>query len=228
VTSRCQDVALLLDELVDGTLDETRERAVRGHLRECIDCARRAEETHRLVAAASQLESLDPPSEMWARLEARLDREEIEFSQKPRWWWWWHAWRRTLLASGLGLAAATTAVIFFLRTRPAPTSTPAVTASVPPEKLYQAAVDQVERAEVDYTTAIDDLRKIVGEERARWRPEVARAFDENLATIDAAIERQRGLAREQPGDPVASDALAESYRREIDFLQDAVTRGGAP
>jgi hypothetical protein len=229
VTTTCKDVLPLIDELVDGTLDDARSRAVRAHLRACPTCAARESATRALVDAVSGLERPEPPSGLWRNLAARLDDEEAAATRPPRLWWWWHAWRRSILAGGGALAAAGLAFALFVARDRQPVGEvlarelprPAVTTDL----LLEEATREVARAERDYRNAIEELRAIAGEERLRWSPEAARAFDENLAVIDAAIDRQAAAFRGSEADPAAADGLHASYQRKIDFLQEAILRG---
>jgi hypothetical protein len=223
----CKEIAPLLDELVDGTLDDARARAVRGHMVDCGTCVARLAATDELVRAARELEPIDPPASMWDGIAARLDAEQRAEADRPRVWWWWKAWGRFAVPATAMLAAAIVlAVVIARRPHPvvAPSGAPLVAQAPSAEALYAAAVRELEQADADYLQAIGDLKGIIQDERARWAPDVARAFDENLATIDAAVERQREARRKQPGDPAAADALAVAYRREIDFLQEAAVR----
>ena len=222
----CAEIAPLLDELHDGTLDDARARAVRAHTRTCETCGRELRQLELFAAAAASLRQPDPPSGQWDLIAARLDREE---GSRSRLWYWWHAWRRQVLTGGLVVSlAGAAALVVTLRPHAAPAPVTAPVARVTADELYEAALKEVAKAEDDYTTAIGDLRQIVAVERGRWRPEVAEAFDENLAAIDAAVARQAEVARREPGNPELADALHASYRREIDFLQEAVVRGQTP
>jgi hypothetical protein len=224
----CQEVLSLLDAFVDGELDGERARAVRGHVGGCPPCAARLEATEILVDAARTLEPVDPPESLLGATFQRLAALEAADAEHTRLWWWWKAWRKTVLAGGLAAAAVGAfALSFAWRARPAEEPPPARAAVVPETDLYLEAVREVARADEEYGRAIDDLRAIVEDERPRWRPEVARAFDKNLADIDAAVERQRDLARRAPGDFAAQDALHAAYKKKIDFLQEAVVRGDA-
>jgi hypothetical protein len=230
--AECRTLGPLLDEYVDGTLDDVRARAVRGHLRGCAACAGRVAAIQQLVDAAGGLGELDPPSELWARIDARLDAEERQDGDRPRLWWWWQAWgRRVGFAVGAAATALAAAVLFAVRTQATVPLADALRPLLPkasPEALYDDAVREVARAQTEYQTAVDELRGAAQGERARWRPSVQKAFDDNLAAIDAAVARQAEAARARPGDVAAADALAESYRKEIDFLQEAVVRGEVP
>jgi hypothetical protein len=243
MSPECREVEPLLSPWLDGELDESRDRAVRAHLRSCPACAERAEELRQIQGAAAALAPHEPPADLWARVEARLAREEEP--ARPRWWWWLQAWRRPLLLGSAGLAAVAAAVILTVALRrPSPSAPQAAgltralhaiwqgarahlpRPAVSEDDLMAAAIDEVSRAEGDLRAAVADLRQAVAVERPRWRPGVARAFDENLAAIDAAVERQREACRREPGNVAAQDALVASYRREIDFLQEMVVRGG--
>jgi hypothetical protein len=91
--------------------------------------------------------------------------------------------------------------------------------------MYEDALAEVGRAQNEYQAAVNDLRQMALTQRPAWAPEARRLFDENLAAIDAAVARQVELARARPGDVLVADALAESYTRQMAFLQDAVVRG---
>jgi anti-sigma factor RsiW len=224
----CRTIEPLLDELADGTLDEARARAVRAHLRECVACAASFEAVDALKAAAADLGVVEPPVELWREITARLDVEDSRSERRSRLWWWWHAWRRTVFAGSGVLAAAAVAAALWVaggRLPLAPTLADLPRPPVSAAALYDEAVADVTRAERDYAAAIDELRQVVAEERRGWSPEASRAFDENLAAIDAAIARQAEAFGQSPGNPVATDALHAMYRKKIDFLQEAVVRG---
>lgn len=227
-STTCKQVEPLLDELVDGTLDDARARAARAHLRECVACAASVEALESLKTSAAGLGALEPPPELWQSISARLDATLADEERRPRLWWWWHAWRRAIFAGGGALAAAGVAAALWLaggRVPLAPTLAALPAPPVSAASLYDQAVAEVMRAEKDYTDAIDELRQVALEERRGWSPDAARAFDDNLAAIDAAIARQAEAFRGKPGDPATTDALHAMYRKKIDFLQEAVMRG---
>ena len=220
----------LLDEYVDGALDDLRARAVRGHLRSCALCSARVDATRRLLAAAEEIPALEPPPALWDHIAAGLDDEEGRLANRGRLFWLWQSLGRRVAFAGGALAAAGLIVWFAaLRGRTnLGSALESVRIAPSPEALYEEAVREVERADSDYQAAVRDLRSIARSERARWKPDVQRAFDDNLAVIDAAVTRQAELARKSPGDVAVADTLAESYRKEIDFLQSAVVRGEMP
>lgn len=226
--SNCGEIVPLLDDYLDGGLDDLRVRAVRAHLRNCIACSARVDTTEQLVGAASSLREIDPPPALWARVTEVLDADDTELAARPRWWWWWQTARSYLFVGAGALAAAAVLLLFLSGGVGAQRSLPLAAATYvapAPERLYEEALAEVARAEADYQTAVRELRELASKERPRWRAEVQHAFDENLAVIDAAVARQVELWRSQPGNVAMNDALAASYRKEIDFLQEAVLRG---
>ena len=63
-------------------------------------------------------------------------------------------------------------------------------------------------------------------EEPRWSPDARSRFRERLARLDDAIERSRVAARSTPGDSAGNEILFAAYRSKIDFLAEAVHRGG--
>ncbi|MBI4508635.1 MAG: zf-HC2 domain-containing protein [Deltaproteobacteria bacterium] len=235
----CRDIRPLIDSLLDGELDDGRASAVRGHVRTCAECASVLDTARALLDAARCLPDVEPPPSLWKRIDWRLSGEEVADSQRSRWWWWWQAIRRPVVTGGACVAGVVLAAALLLMPRirvgdraqvpivlasilPAPPSAAVSRVSVDP---MESALRELARSEERYRKAIADLRALSQGERRRWQPAVTRAFDENLATIDAAVARQREVFQKQPGDVAALDALHASYRKEIDFLQEALVRG---
>jgi hypothetical protein len=104
---------------------------------------------------------------------------------------------------------------------------PAGRAEREPAHLIDEAIDEIQKADAEYQKAMQDLEHAVAAEKPRWRTEVARAFETNLATIDAAVAKQHEAYALHPQDLAALDALQASYQKRIEFLQEAVVRGGA-
>jgi hypothetical protein len=228
MVDRHADIERLIDDYVDGALDDLRSRAVRAHLRGCASCGHKVEATQQMLAAAAELPALDAPDALWTRISTGLDVEDERLADRGRLYWFLHSLGRRVLIGGGALAVAGMLVGFMaLRDRkPLAPALQAVRLSPSPEAMYQDALREVEQADADYQAAVNDLRGIAATEKERWQPDVRRAFEQNLAVIDGAVARQADLARRNPGDVVVADALAAGYRKQIDFLQSAVIRGG--
>jgi anti-sigma factor RsiW len=191
----------LLSGYVDGDLELREMARVRDHLDSCASCARTEAELRRTVAMVRSLPNdADPPAALWDRIAAELD------APAP-------LWQRFLRPVSIGvgtLALAAAALVFFYKPR---------------DPLLEHARQEFAAAEEHWAEAARELRQIADGEKKTWRPEVARAFDENLRTIDEAVERSRKAAHRPSADATAMDNLAAAYRKKIDFLEEALRTG---
>ena len=103
---------------------------------------------------------------------------------------------------------------------------PAVAAQVAPDPLLDEAEAELARAAADYERSIEKLRSLLEREEPRWSPEERSRCAERLTQLDEAIAHSRELARRSPGDTTGSDQLFAAYRQKIEFLAEAVHRGG--
>src|SRR5262249_15701843 len=127
------------------------------------------------------------------------------------------------------LAIAAVAAWFSVRgQKPLAPALDAVRLKPSPEAMYEDALADIGRAQLEYQSAVNDLRQLALTERPSWTPETRKLFHANLAISEAAVGRQAELARAHPGDVLVADALVESYNKQIGFLQDAIVRGGTP
>lgn len=220
----CRRIRPMLSLFIDGDLTGARVRVVAEHVAECAVCARELGALSRMVGAARALAALEPPTSVLDGALFRLGEQGRPASQGSV------ARGRLPFWRALVVAGATFAVVLAARTRSEKSLAVSRAAGVPTEaELVESAVGEVARADADYGRAILDLRRLVEVESRRWQPFVARAFAENLAAIDQAILRQRAAAAEVPADPAGHEALFASYRRQMDFLEEALVRGeGAP
>ena len=190
-----------LSEYVDGDLELREMARVRDHLDACASCARTEAELRRTVAMARSLPNdAEPPAAMWDGIARGLD------TPTPL----WQRWLKPV-SIGVGtLALAAAALLFFLQPR---------------DPLMEHARKEFAAAEEHYAEAARAMHQLADREKKNWRPEMARAFEENLRTIDEAVERSRQAARRPGADATAMDNLSAAYRRKIDFLEDAIRTG---
>ena len=94
--------------------------------------------------------------------------------------------------------------------------------------MLQEAENELETAAASYERSIAKLRSLLARmEEPRWSPDARSRFRERLARLDEAIERSRAAARSTPGDSAGNEILFAAYRSKIDFLAEAVHRGGS-
>jgi hypothetical protein len=207
---------------------------VRAHLADCAACARAAGELRAIVAGARSLERPEPPPTLWPSIEGALAEREAPLLD----------WRRIFVrgfAFG-GLAGAAVMILLVVGLGPIghrlwssmPADAPAAPAiaagEAPPaivDPLLQEAENELETAAASYERSIAKLRSLLARmEEPRWSPDARSRFRERLARIDDAIERSRAAARSMPGDSAGNEILFAAYRSKIDFLAEAVHRGG--
>ncbi len=102
----------------------------------------------------------------------------------------------------------------------------ALAARVAPDPLLDEAEAELARAASAYEQSIEKLRALLEREEPRWSPDERARCAERLAQLDEAIAHSRDLARRSPGDTLGNDQLFAAYRQKIDFLAEAVHRGG--
>jgi anti-sigma factor RsiW len=211
----CKEVEERLDGWVEGSLREEDRRAVAAHLESCGACRAEAGELEALLSAAADLpREISPPRDLWAAIDARLDRPG---SGLPRW---------ALVAAALALVLVTAALSSILTHRydeamalklrrsgggavTAPASGPVSAPSGDEEARFLAASQEL----------------LAGLEGQDLSPETMAIVRRNLEVIDAAIaELHVALARD-PGNGELARMLLATYQRKIDLLEQAARSG---
>src|SRR5512133_1661258 len=85
VFMKCVDVEKLLDDLVDGSLSESRAAEVENHIASCQACRAAERSLKALLAEAAALEpSIEPPRDLWLGIARRIEAgEEAESAHSP-------------------------------------------------------------------------------------------------------------------------------------------------
>lgn len=210
---------------LDGDLPAGQSAEVQAHLDACADCRDALAQLKALAGAARRLGPAEPPPTLWMAVEGAMDRHD-----RP----WWRSLRLFGVGAMAGAAAVSVAALglSWQAHRAAGRSTaevappPAVAAQVAPDPLLDEAEAELARAAADYERSIEKLRSLLEREEPRWSPEERARCADRLAQLDEAIAHSRELARRTPGDTTGSDQLFAAYRQKIEFLAEAVHRGG--
>jgi len=225
---RCTLVRSLSSQYLEGSLEERQMSAIRGHLRECDECAHALDDEARLIRAAESLGPVDPPASLWASIATEMAAREVEDSHRSAAWFWWRgAWSRYRLhLGGATLAAAVVALMlwrpgFRVETPVAGTeATAEAQAPAGPQRTFEdARGHEIARADARYLGAIDELATEVERLQPEWSADRRRAFEARMAAFAIEVEkhRQAGLL---DGDVLGRDELYAVYRQEIDFLSE--------
>ena len=197
-----------LSALLDGDLGAREAARVRAHVDGCAACRQTFGELGALRTALTAQSAAPPlPSDEggdgWAQLAARLGP-----AREPR-----RRFRLGWVLAPASLAAMLVAGGLWMR------HTRAAAPSPSDDQLIAQAEQEFRGAEAHYQRALDKLRRVSEGVRPQW-PEARRhKYDAAHATLEAAVEKCRSVARAQPADPDAEELLFAAYRQQIDFVQ---------
>lgn len=226
----CRDLAALCSAYVDGDLDDRRASAVRGHARVCQACREMLADEEQVRDAASELPAIDPPSELWAGIEARIAAEEIGDSERPRWWFWWQNLREHALPAAVATVAVLAVGVWLWQRGASPSNEPTVPSVelvqpvVPSTDGAQAVRDlapldfeaarraELDRADARYHRVLADLREMATEMDGELDLDSA-----ELRALGAARQRALAAAPAPDGssDPGERDPVYDAFEAEI-------------
>ena len=201
----CPDLDRLIQDRIDGCLDEGEARLLDVHLEDCASCRdeelRLRELVHDLGALATDAE---PERELWPSLRARL---EASSAALPAFTTARAPWLR-LAAAGLllGLIVGSQAVV-----REAP-----ATDSKALSDEHRAVFAEYERASAALVESLEARRDDLS-------PATLETIDSNLALIENALTRTREALRSEPDD---TDLMQMHYAllgRKTSVLQQLVS-----
>jgi hypothetical protein len=95
------------------------------------------------------------------------------------------------------------------------------------DPLLAEAESELGRAALAYQTAASRLRAILDHAQLDWDPAQRARVAERLARLDEAVADSQALVRRDPGDGARAEMLFAAYQKQIDFMAEAVHRGGS-
>lgn len=215
-THDCQLLSSKLDELIDGTLDESKAHPALAHLETCADCLAEFEAAEALRSATLSLPAeIEPETDLWPAIRSRIEERRVvpgSFEHRPA-----STTRRLWMAAAAAAILVLSVSISYMaglnraRTRTA-AAVPVVSDVVP-----AAYVDSA----MDLELARNQLRFSLESRRDELSSETWSIVMENMAVIDDAIARIEHALAANPNDARLNRQLASAYRRQIDLLQRA-------
>lgn len=233
----CESTQRHLTAYLDGDLPDADGSAVRGHLRECAACRQVASDEGALRDGLRMLPHVDPPSTLWAGVQAQLAAAEVADAKRPAWRRVLTRWMPTMPSFGTfaagGLVAAAAIVLVWWRTHRGPVDEPTV-----PERDGVAVAPAAEPKRVDppiptspagdvtadlagekaritagYGDAAEELLALASEARGEWSTEQKDVFDARVVELRGLIDRAPAGRQQQ-----------RAWRDLIKYLQGAVIR----
>src|SRR5687768_10161540 len=162
-----------INDLVDENLAAGELTRALQHLATCSECRAEVDELRAMLHRIAQLPaSITPARDLRSDMWAKIDRKTL-----------W-TWRYPLAAAAvLLIALSSTITVFVLRPDQGPVITVTETQSAP-------SVDLVS-LEREYSQEVEDLQRLLRENRETLSPETVRILEDNLRIIDAAIQEAR-------------------------------------
>lgn len=239
----CERVRAQLTSYLDGELDGDAGTVVRGHLRTCEACRAMSADEAVLRDGLRSLPPVDPPSSLWAGVQAQLAAEEVAESRRPAWRRALARWQRFVpaprVAIGGAMVAAAAIGVIVWRTRETPSeteqvATPTKQVVVPPQKFAADAPPKPVRPNCTQVADADDVTEDIGLDAKRMLAAYDCAIDELLAeaanvrgdwtetqraAFDDKVKAMRETLAKADGKPKQRAA-----RAMVSYLQGAVAR----
>jgi len=205
-----------LSDYLDGEDLTPSERSdIEAHLAGCTECRAVLDELREVAAVAADLPDRAPGIDLWSGVAARLavPPAVVPFVRPAQ--------RRfsftlpQLVAAGLALMVVSGSMVWVSRLGDPRTGVPVAQAE--PESGFAA----IALTDVNYDAAVADLEKVLEAGRSRLDPETVQILEDNLRTIDLAIEQARKALRNDPESVYLNSHFAASRNRKLALLRRA-------
>jgi hypothetical protein len=203
----CETFTRLLDDYVDGVRarndgSDADRVAFEAHLAGCQRCQALVADFSRIRLTASTLEEHVPPPRLWANIAASVDAQPHRV----------FAWIPIAAAAALAIVVVGATWVAWTHL-PSESQQPASVA------LEQGPAAP---AEAQYEEAIAGLERLASAQDAALDPQTRAVLQQNLATIDRAIDESRAALADEPASALAQDSLLDALDTKVALLQDAV------
>jgi anti-sigma factor RsiW len=215
-----------LSDYLDGEdLSPADRAAIDAHLATCRECRDTLAELRAVQAQARSLADAPPAADLWPGISKRLTPPSVvPFVRAGR--------RRfsftmpQLVAAGLALMVLSGGLVWVARLGDPRASLPpalAESAIAPPGSGSEPEAEPIRLrlGDADYDQAVADLEQALDAGRGRLDPETVRILEENLATIDQAIDQARKALRADPANAYLNNHFAASRNRKLALLRRA-------
>lgn len=213
----CVKLEALLDDYVDGVLDEPRAERVELHLTACAACRHEVEALRSLLAASAGLpRSLDPERDLWPQIAGQLVPRTVVaqpgFGGRMSWW--------------LQAAAAVLLVLFgaflgrFAPGSPSPSEETPARGEIHLASFEDRSVSEgFGLAEAEFLRAKETLWLLALRRQDELSPVTRKVVERNLRILDKAIFELRTALENDPGNPELEHLLLNHHRRGVDLLE---------
>ena len=204
------------DEFGDEQLPEAERAAIESHLAGCAECRTTLAELRAVARLARNVPDAPPAANLWPGITARLDPPPSIVPFKRTLTKRFSFTVPQLAAAALALMVLSGGMVWVARSDDPRASIPPVVATTEPP-----ALEPVNFADAQYDQAVADLQKALDAGRSRLDPETVRIIEDNLASIDLAIDQARKALRNDPANVDLNTYFASSRNRKLALLRRA-------
>jgi len=208
-----------LQDLQEGLLNPEAETEVREHLDSCTRCREELESLTELRKELGRLPfEAQPSRDLWPQISWRLgqaqtsDLPEIPKANGRR--ISLRAWQ--LLAASIALMVISGSAVWAFLGGSADTG--GFPGPVPQSPAQFVSLEDVYGG---YDEAVSDLETVLEQGREMLDPETVLVLEENLQTIDQAIQEAEDALMKDPASTVLQRFLADNLRKKVDLLRRA-------
>jgi anti-sigma factor RsiW len=210
----CERLVESLDDYLDGHTDAVTRASLEAHLEGCPTCPALVADVRAIRRGARALGPIEPPAQVWMRLQARVAVDAPASSRFARYFGW-----RTLQAAGAvaGLALVVSSLAW-VGTRLA----------IDPLRVADGsgALAEFQLAEAEYTDAIGRLQEAADAAGPRLDALTNATLQSSIDDIDSAIGDARASLAREPGDALSQESLLDALGSKVALLQDTVSLAG--
>ena len=209
---KCEDVRLVMDDVLDRQLDEASEAAVQVHLEECRACRDELEAVAALKRRVAGLpRSIDPERDLWPGIERRIVATRVV---TPRFG------RRALMAAAASVLLVSAVVTAYLVGRHQAAS--ASYAPTPPPVATDVLSASFAGIGVhDYRATRQQLVNVIEAREKELSPATMDVILTNLRLIDEAMSEIAEALGKDPDNELLIKQLVSIYRQQINLLERA-------
>ena len=205
-----------LSALVDHELGAVESAEAERHLESCAACRGELARLRALLGRVAALPpSVEPPSEAWGAVRARLRPRPARgaWGSGPvhrGWSWGLRAAAAILLVAA---SSAVTAVVLRSHARGTPER---VAHTLPAGPVLPASARVMERS---YGGVVDELTATLAAQRGALAPGTIATLERSLRVIDQAITEARVALAADPANATLLDVLSANYQQKIELLR---------
>ena len=175
-----------------------------------------------LKQAVNEWRDAAPSRDLWSGIQSRITEQPAKKTSGITF-----TLPQLAMAASLLIAVASGATWMIAHPPAAQTTEPVIQAYGVPEDETEGKIVQANFADAQFNAAVDDLEKILREERDRLDPRTVLIIERNLKAIDDAINEARMALNNDPANPYLNSHLADARRRKLDLLRHATTLASA-